>query len=393
MERFEFPKIITISTLEELQITLNQDLVKSHDFFVPVAFDHIGFGVLPQAIIIFQTWIRNCKQGDLIISVEIDDDVSLREFACSYLGYVILSCAWKHKEIINHRKEPLKGLFKHYTELFHKKIDFLQDLPNDSILIPFFDHYSKQKGLSHWFYNQNFQFAGSPQEIESSVYRIFSELGKIYRSKIVKNVKAIIDDLEIIIWELLKNTADHATKDHLNQVDLSPNTRGVFFKIHRSSKKNFIQISKSHSGLQNYLSSMLQEGDNFLLEITVYDTGPGMVKRYCGEKWNNNTHTDDEVSIIKKCLCKGLSSAPGLKGTAKGYGLNNVLMTLSEKQGFLQIRTGRTNLYRDLAKAPHFATSDYTSIELQDVTTNSPSTFSTAPESIGTIVTMFYPLK
>lgn len=393
MTRFELPKKIMSSEIEELYLKLITSNSEKIDFVFKSIDNYSGVGVVPSIIMLFFIWIRNIKEGELIVDIDVKDEESLKIFSSNFLGYTILSSAWKHKEIINDDKISLKNYFKKYTQIFHNKIDFLQELPNDCILIPLFDHYSKQQGLSHWFYNSEYNFFGSPEELSNSVYRIFTELGKIYKTKISKNVKEIIEDLEIIIWELLKNTHDHATKDYLNQIDLSPNVRGLYLKIHKGSKKKFIAESKDSDGQKNYFQSILNEGENFLLEISVFDAGPGMVKRFLGKGWNDSITANKETEIIKKCLCKGISSTEGLRGNNRGYGLNNVLMTLSNRKGYLKIRTGKVSLYRDLLKSPHFETLDPDRIELQDSKTNSPSEFSVFGNSVGTLITMFYPLK
>jgi len=393
MTKFEFPTKITSKELDKFYSSSEFLDIEINNFIFPSELRYQGFGIVPLAILTFFCWLRNNKTGKIIIKVNIDDVEALKNFSSDFLGYTILSSAWKHKEIVNEELVQLKGSFKKYTQLLHKRIDFLQELPNDTILIPLFDHYSKQQGLSHWFYNSDFNFIGSPEELFSTTYRIFSDLGKIYKTKLAQNLNPVLEDLQIIMWELVKNTHDHATKDYLNQVDLAPNTRGIYLKIHRSSKRNFITKSKEDSGLKNYFENVLYEGENFMLEISVFDTGPGIVKRFLGKEWMDSVSPNQEVDTIKKCLCKGISSTEGLRGNNRGFGLNNALITLSKRQGYLKIRTGNVSIYRDLLKSPHFETVDYEKITLQDVVTNSPSQFSGVGDTVGTLITMFFPLK
>lgn len=389
----EFPKKLNSADLKAKLGRINNNEFLENDFLLPNEVNYSGFGIIPLSIIYFFTWLRNNKKGDVFIDIDEADTDKLKSFGSDYLGYCLLSSAWKHKDIVNLKQISLKGPLRKYTQQLHSKIDFLQELTASEILVPFFDHYSKQQGLSHWFYNNQFDFAGSPEELSSTLYRLFVELGKIYKTKLIKNTSQIIEDLEIILWELIKNTDEHATKDYLNITDLSPNIRGLYMKIHRKSKKSFITEAKNDKGLTNYFESILEEGDNFLLEISVFDSGPGLPRRYKGAEWSNDISINEEVNIIKQCLYKGNSSAKGIKGSLKGFGLNNVLITLSAKKGFLQIRTGRTMLYRDLLKSPHFEETDFSKIELQDVETNSPSNFTGLPEIPGTAISMYYPLK
>jgi hypothetical protein len=393
MSKIEFPAKINISDLESLNRSLFARVDIDSDFVIPLDIKAMGPAIIPSIILHLFIWLRFNGSGKLIIKEDINQSKKIKDFAESFLGYSILSSSWKHKEITDVNENPIKKVLRESTQSLHKRIDFLQNLPNNKVLIPLFDHYSKPQGLSHWFYNREFEFAPSPEELSTSVYRIMEELGRIFKTKISNGLSEVIEALQIIIWELMKNTHDHAIKDYLNKTELSPNIRGIYLDIHRSSKKNFLIEHTNNSGLKNYLNDALFEGENFLLEISVFDSGPGMVKRYLGDKWNKDLRPNDEVLAIKNCLCKGITSVDGIKGENKGYGLDSVLKTLSQVQGYLKIRTGNISIYRDLLKSPYYETLDSSRIDLQDAATNSPSEFTSAGDSIGTIISMFFPLR
>lgn len=393
MSKIELPAKINLGELESLNRKLFAGFEIDSDFVVPVDIKAKGPSIIPSIILHLFIWLRFSEGGKLVIKEDTNQNKKIKDFAESFLGYCILSSSWKHKEIIDVNENSIKKELRESTQSLHTRIDFLQNLPNNKVLIPLFDHYSKPQGLSHWFYNSEFEFAPSPEELSTSIYRIMEELGKIFKTKISNSLSEVIEALQIIIWELMKNTHDHAIKDYLNNTDLSPNIRGVYLDIHRSSKKNFLLEHAANSGLKNYLNEVLFEGENFLLEISVFDSGPGMVKRYLGEKWTKDLTPNDEVLAIKNCLCKGITSVDGIKGENKGYGLDSVLKTLSQMQGYLKIRTGNISIYRDLLKSPYYETLESSRIDLQDAATNSPSEFSSAGDSIGTIISMFFPLK
>lgn len=361
------------------------------NFSINIKTKILGFGTLPLLVLLFFTWLRN-KKGNLIIEYETKDFESAKQFGSTYLGYMLLLSAWKHRPIIDKNGNQIKTIFREQTQELHKRIDFLQNLPNESILIPLFDHYSKEKGLSHWFYTADFNLYNSPESLDTSIFRIFQELGKIYRTRFTKNNKSILDDLQVIIWELIGNTHHHATKDHLNKVDLSPNIRGLYLQIHRSTKKQFISNAVGDLGLQQYYENTLTEGDNFIIEISVFDSGPGIVKRFLGKEWKNNLMVEDEVSAIKNCLVKGVSSTTGANGMARGFGLNNVLHTLSQKKGFLKVRSGKVSLYRDLELTPHLDATEGSEIQLMDWRTQNSKDYNPMADMIGTTITMSYPL-
>ena len=391
IENIEIKSKVNNKEIENLFVKLNSQNAGEINFAISKETTLTGFGTFPSLIILFFTWLR-LKKGNFIIKIDPNNKADLKNFAENYLGYVMLLSAWKHRVIVDMNGNSIRSNFKEFTKEFHKKIDFLTELPNDNLVIPLFDHYSKEQGFSHWFYTDTYEFPPSPKSLDNSIYRIFEEVGKIYKARLNQNSQAILDDLQDVIWELVGNTHNHATKDYLNRIELSPNVRGAYFKIHRSTKENFIKDADEHEGLKEYYRSVLIPGTNFILEISVFDSGPGLAKRYMGGKWSNELGINEEVLNIKKCLEKGTSSVNGASGKARGFGLNNVLSTLSKKSGFLKIRSGRASIYRDLKKTPHFSIQKFEEIELQDWESGDIQKFTSMAPAEGTIITMTYPL-
>ncbi|TCK85529.1 hypothetical protein [Albibacterium bauzanense] len=391
MNKIIVPSKLDDKVLEGLFLTF-VNTPKDLDLELPLEINYRGFGILPKLFLVIFTWVRN-KNGKLIIPIDINNESTLSEFAQSYFGYIVLLTVWKDCDIENPLGESLKRALRPYTSQFHNKIDFLKGLPNDAILIPNFDHYSKSQGYSHWFYTLNYDFFEVPSALNNTVYRVFECLSINLKSKIINSNSGIIEDLQSILWELMRNTHEHAIKDHLNQINISPNTRGAYFRIQRSSKRNFIKEAKSHKGLISYYENALEEGDNFMLEVSVFDSGPGLVKRFLGAKWEDNLNIRDDVNTIKQCLIKGQTSVVTSKGLSKGFGLDHVLKLLSKKHGFLKIRTGRASLYRDLIKAPYFKTQDLSEVVLNDWINSSNSSYVNMNNTEGAMITMVYPIN
>ncbi|MES2762757.1 MAG: hypothetical protein V4677_11140 [Bacteroidota bacterium] len=391
MKIIKIPNKINNTTVEEILLKVNES-TDDYNLQLPIDFNYRGFGILPSLLLILFSWVRKSK-GKLIIPISIDNKEAIKNYANDYFGYTVLSTVWKSTEIVNEEGVSLKEDFRKHTLRMHDKLDFFEGLSNEALLIPCFDHYSKEKGLSHWFYINNFKYAESPSLLNNTIYRIFEYLGRIYTTRINANSIKLLDNLQTIVWELIKNTDEHAKKDYLNQIELSPNTRGIFIKIHRSSKAKFIENANNHKGLEEYYNLALNETDNFMLEISVFDSGPGMVKRFLGSKWNENVTTKEEVDTIKNCLIKGVTSVSGFQGKHKGFGLNNVLQTLNTQRGFLKIRSGHVSLYRNLIDSPYIETTEIDKVELKDWNTMNPSKFSKMDFTAGTLITMAYPIN
>jgi hypothetical protein len=180
---------------------------------------------------------------------------------------------------------------------------------------------------------------------------VLQSVGKIYKTRFNAVLSKITEELDQIIWELLKNTDEHARTNLSNSVILSPNTRGVGIKLIRDTKESILKKADGHTGLVNYYNNVAED-QAFFLEISVFDSGPGLVKRFMGKHWTPEVKIVDEVNAVKECLRKGSTSVDDWKGSQKGFGLNEVLVMLSKLRGFIKIRTNRCSLYRNLAQYP-----------------------------------------
>ena len=388
-QKLIIPKIVTTEILEKLLVDINHEQL---DLQVPIKIEYRGFGILPFLFLVLFTWMRKTK-GTVIIPIKAGNEDEFKGFANDYYGYIILSTFWRHCNIVNEDGVGIRDSFKKHTALMHQYIDSLSgELPNESILIPCFDHYSEEKGHPHWFYI-NSEFAGSPLELDNTVYQILTKLTLIYKSRILRNVKDSFDSIRRIVWELVKNTDEHAVEDYLGKTKPLPNTRGLLMRIHRSSKSNFISKT-THKGLKEYYSSALPDSDYcFILEISVFDSGSGLVKNFLKDKWSYDMTITEEVSTVRKCLIKGQTSVTTYEGNQKGMGLDEVLKLLGKKDGFLSIRSGRVSLYRDLIKSPYKITQDPYEVELYDWITCEKDNYTKMENSEGTLITLAYPLN
>lgn len=388
----KIPKSITLEKLEELHGKLHKSGVDTN-LEIPLSIDYRGFGILPGLYLLLFTWMRK-KKGNVIIQVDVNNFEAFKNFSLDYYGYVVLSTLWKDCEFINYDGVSIKKYFKEHTPFMHKYIDSLSgDLPKESVMIPCFDHYSNEKGLPHWFYTNDFYYIDTPSGLDNSLYHIITKLSINYKERTKRHFRDSFDSMSKIVWELLKNTDEHAKKDYLGESKLQPNTRGLFMRIHRSSKKGFVE-GTIHEGLKKYYRASLyqEDADCFLLEISVFDSGPGMVKRFLSSSYNKDLTMTQEIDTVRKCLIKGQTSVLGAEGKNKGYGLDEVLRLLNDKRGFLKIRTGRCSIYRDLINSPYRATQNAEQVELFDWISSSNDSYSEMKNTEGTLITLVYPL-
>ncbi|MGE9310423.1 hypothetical protein ACLOAU_02195 [Niabella sp. CJ426] len=391
MSSIPIPSKLNFNAVEVLLNAVNSiDVGVAKDIELPPKLTFEGFGIEVSVLQVFFKWMRG-NPGKLILKTTKNNSKAIDTFAESFFAYVLLSTIWKKVEIVDLDGVNLKAVLKPHTERMNKKIEFLQGLPNDQVYLTCFDHYSKQKGLIHWFYPTHEHFVQTPSALENTIYRALLSVGKIYKTRFNTVVSSIGDEIDQIIWELFKNTDEHATSDAINSTILSPNTRGVCIKLLRDTKESLEKKADGHLGLSKYYGSVAEQ-QAFFLEISVFDSGPGLVKRFMGSNWNSDVKIQDEVLTVKECLRKGSTSVDDWKGEQKGFGLNEVLVVLSKLRGFIKIRTNRCSLYRDLAKHPVSPTNGDPDIELLDWISHSNHAFTTANESEGALITLAFPL-
>ncbi|WP_247591635.1 hypothetical protein [Ralstonia pseudosolanacearum] len=116
-------------------------------------------------------------------------------------------------------------------------------------------------------------------------------------------------------------------------------SHAFFFLRNLANKQRHMQDDgRMRSGVQSHF-----------LELTVLDTGPGLVRRWLSrfpEKALSELSIADEVEIVKRCFEMHASTK---ENRSSGGGLDRVVQTLTELKGFLRLRTGRICLVQDFS--------------------------------------------
>ncbi|MFL9918014.1 hypothetical protein PQR75_22000 [Paraburkholderia fungorum] len=167
-----------------------------------------------------------------------------------------------------------------------------------------------------------------------------------------------------LIYELFKNTDEHATVDEEGK----PYVRNIralmakFISYDRDAQRE--QVVSDDAVFNEYLAEHSAAhaaegpgGDSPLqrtsfLELTVLDTGPGLVRRWMsryGAPSPAALSIDEEVDIVKRCFALHETTK---ETNASGGGLTYVLKTLSELNAYLRLRTGRICLVQDFSNTP-----------------------------------------
>lgn len=191
--------------------------------------------------------------------------------------------------------------------------------------------------------------------------QIISACAPLTERRLTANRLAAIGAL---LYELFKNTHEHAITDE-SGVRYEKSIRAVLAKFIavQTQKKGEGVLSDedpSHAffflrNLAHKQKHMQEDGrlrsgvQSHFLELTVLDTGPGLARRWLSRfpgKALSDLSIEDEVEAVKSCFAMHASTK---ENRSSGGGLDRVVQTLVELNGFLRLRTGRICLVQDFS--------------------------------------------
>ncbi len=382
------PKDISIEKLEKLYTELSKSKEKI-DIKLPLSIDTIEFSLLFSLIQFVATWMRKPNSGNLhlpILEKDIEDYLYKNEFA-----YPIIVICWE-KEILNAEGINIKHSIKEPSKNYFKKMDFFDIKHYGNVPIYCFDFDKSNRGVAKSLYMDKDNVF--PEDVLGiNLYPAYQKVGAYNKSLFRQNISKDLDSFTAIIQELFSNTHEHAKTNEIGFY-LYPNIRAINLQFHKKKLETFKESYKNFKGLEQYFLSdfkLSNQDELYLLEISIIDSGPGLVKRFSGISDLNQIDTVQEVNFIKKCLYRHNSSSDISIYETKGIGLDRVLQTL-DKKGFLRIKTGRLDVIRDVRTNNYKHEENPENISLFDWKNNSEKDFVTYPEVSGTLISIFYPL-
>lgn len=230
---------------------------------------------------------------------------------------------------------------------------------SSSALLLCLDSYAKG-GLPHQLYSD--QSAGNVTDWEGFRFFVDKLISSVVEeSKIRGEILNRADNISTIFFELFKNTHDHARLDVDGSV-ISESIRGIYSRFYPiediiDSLNKTDTPSEKADALYNYLHAMLKPESekrhgatskrnlSGFLELSVFDTGPGMAARWLGHDISN-CEAKEQYDAIINCFHKGNSSSIT---RGRGFGLWRVLQELIKLKGFIRIRTNKVHVFRQYA--------------------------------------------
>jgi len=195
----------------------------------------------------------------------------------------------------------------------------------------------------------------------------------------------------IILHEIFENTHLWARTDCSGK-RIKRSLRGLRFAFHNIPRYGLNKSLGNSPPLSNYFS---HSGPEFapdrqrLVEISVFDSGPGLAQRILQRCLAPSDPLSLEYQAVMKCL--RLHSSSSLQ-TNRGVGLHIVMQLLTELRGFLRVRTGRLNLFRDFVENPYEPSQTDSEPFLLDWQTGTTET-SELSRMDGTLFTIFVPIS
>lgn len=304
----------------------------------------------------------------------------------------------------------IKGIDRRSTATFKKQFFASQkgwpDLAvTSSALLLCLDSYSKD-GLPHQLYLD--QSSGDVTDWDG--FRLFVDkliLSVVEEAKFRGEIQRRANNISTILFELFKNTHDHARVDVDGSV-ISDSVRGIyshFYPINVVAERPKLSPEKTDA-LDNYLNIMMkpkfekrhsvaEKRDlTGFLELSVFDTGPGMAARWLGSDIAN-FEAKEQYDAVMHCLSKG-NTTSATRG--RGFGLWRVMQELAQLKGFIRIRTNKVHVFRQYAMLDklhmvHHADGQVTPQEIFfDWRKQFTSTLSEYPPVKGTVVSIILPV-
>jgi len=225
-------------------------------------------------------------------------------------------------------------------------------------------------------------------------------------SKIRGEILRRTDEISTILFELFKNTHDHARFNVKGGV-IGESIRGVYSRFYPIG--NFRELSSQDQDLNpvdNYLRALVRPTFDFqqrqprkrdisgFLELSVFDTGPGLAAKWLGREISS-CDPEAQYDAVVNCFAKGSSSS---REGGRGFGLWRVLQQLRQIKGFIRVRTNQLHIYRqyaqleDLLKEQHadgHVTPKEKLLDWRRQYTTNPSQY---PSVDGTLISILLPL-
>ncbi len=149
------------------------------------------------------------------------------------------------------------------------------------------------------------------------------------------------------LHELFRNTEEHGRVNDRGDVP-AKSVRGFHARRHSVTPDTVAVLAAEAKPLSDYVARLRParagNRDIQLIELSVFDTGPGMAPSLSGRPLAS-INPVEELDLVRQCFRENVSRK---SLSSAGLGLPTVIDLLRERGGFLRLRTGRLGLFCDL---------------------------------------------
>ncbi|MBB3858389.1 hypothetical protein FHY29_003839 [Xanthomonas arboricola] len=159
-----------------------------------------------------------------------------------------------------------------------------------------------------------------------------------------------------LLQELFSNADEHGSFNANGDV-LRRSMRGIYMQVTSlAAAETIARDAGNDNALRLYLATLPLYGSfesnhsPLVLELSVFDTGPGMGLNWLSRASNVESYDDfsveDELKAVTTCFKKRATTK---SSSVHGQGLPTVLRALSKLNAFMTLRTGRISIYQDFS--------------------------------------------
>lgn len=370
------PKDISIEDVESYYEKLDDEVS------LPNGLKSLRIGIVPRLV---QLLITLSKHNKLVVKfpwVELCDSASQQNIVDDP---VCIAGLLMTDDVYGKEDKPLKQklnglLVKRFNESIYKRTRKLQMMA--------VDHSIKKFAQPSCFYSDT---AGNTLTKDANHYLNILEN---YLGETAKNNNISPDELTSIsdiLAELIDNTEQHAKSDYASAKS-ERSIRGVVLNTHTINKsQNISPIAGNDTPIFEFLSeSRTSTSALHLLEISIFDSGPGIYSSYLERE--ENPSIENEVEVVTNSFLNGVTSKTN--GIGVGRGLNRTRLLLGRLNGYIALRSGRLSIYRDFKSEPLAKfEEEEKDIDFYDEKTKTRNTFTRMKNVEGLSYTILVPLK
>jgi hypothetical protein len=197
-------------------------------------------------------------------------------------------------------------------------------------------------------------------------------------------------DVGVMMRELIDNTHRYARQDTRGN-RYRKSVRGLHAQTHQVEPAGVDKLAGDYIPLAGYLggiASRFRSKHVQVLEISIFDSGPGLAAHAQGAELTDAIDIGDEQRLVQS---RFFAPDQSYARDGAGKGLRRTLRRLKADGGFLRLRTGRTSFYKDFRESST-DTLVRSDLELSDAVSLSPVATQMA-RAEGTLLTLLIPLE